>query len=315
MSFSQDVKSELAHLEIEKKCCMLAEIAGFLRVAGSIKLAGGGRFSIVASTENGAIARHYKKLIKDYFGSNAEPGIGDSQMPGRTGNRYYLTISPDEKSSQILRETGMMLVREGNDYFSDGIYQPIVRTKCCKKSYIRGMFLGCGSVTDPKKSYHMEFVLESEQTSNDLKRLIGSFVDLSAGVTQRKGSYIVYLRRAAYISDMLGIMGADNSMLELENIRIAKGVHENAQRAFNCDNANVDRAFEAAQEQLAWIKLIQDSGGLQWLEPQLRELAELRLAMPAASLQELGEALNPPIKKSGVSKRFAKIKAIAEKTG
>ena len=173
MSFSADVKGELARLEVKKQCCKLAEIAGFLRVSSSIRLAGGGRLGIVATTENAAIARHYKKMIKNYFGSNAGLAVGGSQMPGASGrNRYYLNISPEEKSMQILRETGMMLIRAGDDYFSDGIYQPIVRSKCCRKAYLRGMFLSCGTMSDPRKSYHLEFVLDKEQTANDLKKLI-----------------------------------------------------------------------------------------------------------------------------------------------
>ena len=316
MSFASEVKGELARLDVTKKCCMLAEIAGFLRVSGSIRLAGGGKFSIVASTENAAIARHYKTLIKAYFGSNTELGVGNSQMPGMAnarGHRYYLTISPEEKSSQILRETGMMLVREGNDYFSDGIYQPIVKSKCDKRAYMRGLFLGCGTVNDPRKSYHLEFVLESERTANDLRKLIGSFVDLSANISKRKGgNYIVYLKRAAYISDMLGILGADAAMLDYENIRISKGLHGDAQRISNCDNANVDRTLSASEEQIRWIKIIENEEGLIWLPPELREPAMLRLARPEASLTEIGEALNPPIKKAGVSKRFAKLKVMAE---
>ena len=112
MSFSADVKAELARIKVEKKCDMLAEISGIFRVSGSLRLAGGGRFIIVASTETPAIARHYKTLIKEYFGSNARLEMEESQMPGRNGYRYSLTISPDEKSSQILRETGLMLIRE-----------------------------------------------------------------------------------------------------------------------------------------------------------------------------------------------------------
>lgn len=335
MSFSSDVKGELARMEPAKKCCMLAEIAGFLRVSSSIKLAGGGRFGIVAATENAAVARHYKKLIQDYFKNNVSLGIGDSQMPGtsqrKRRNRYYLNISPDEKSMHILRETGMMLIREGDDYFSDGIYQPIVRSKCCKKSYMRGMFLSCGTMSDPHKSYHLEFVVDKEQSANDLRRLIGSFVDLSAGMSRRGDDHIVYLKKAQYISDMLGIMGADNAVLEFENIRINKGLHGDVQRLMNCDNANVDRTLSAAEEQRGWLRRIAEdelgrtadddeladvgsvfwSEGLRHLAPQLKEVAYLRLYKPEASLAEIGESLDPPIGKPAVSKRFAKIKALA----
>ena len=334
MSFSGDVKGELARLEPNKKCCMLAEIAGFLRVSSSIRLAGGGRLGIVATTENAAIARHFKKLIKDYFKSNAGLAVGDSQMPGARSrkNRYYLNISPEEKSMHILRETGMMLIREGDDYFSDGIYQPIIRSKCCRKAYLRGMFLSCGTMSDPRKGYHLEFVLDKEQTANDLRKLIGTFVDLSANITRRGDNYIVYVKKAQYISDLLGIMGADNAVLEVENIRISKGLHGDVQRMLNCDNANVDRTLSAAEEQRGWIRKIAEeelgreplaeelsdpgssfwSEGLRHLPSQLKEVAFIRLYKPEANLAEIGETLNPPIGKPAVSKRFAKLKTLAE---
>ena len=316
MSFSSQTKGELARVVPTKKCCMLAEITGFLRVAGSLRLVGGGKFTIVASTENPAIARHYKTLIREYFGSNAGIEVGNSQVPGKARGsyryRYSLVIRPDEKSLQILRETGMILIKEGNDFLSDGIYQPIIRNKCCKKAYLRGLFLGVGTMSDPRKSYHLEFVLNSSQVAQDLKRLIGSFVDLSAGLIERGEEHVVYMKRAEYISDMLGIMGANEAMLEFENIRIGRGLRREVNRISNCDNANVDRTLSAAEQQIKYIELIDAKLGLDNLDPVLRETAQLRLELPGASLTEIGEALRPPIKKPGVSKRFAKLKEIAE---
>lgn len=316
MSFSSQTKGELARVVPTKKCCMLAEITGFLRVAGSLRLVGGGKFTIVASTENPAIARHYKTLIREYFGSNAGIEVGNSQVPGKARGsyryRYSLVIRPDEKSSQILRETGMLLIKEGNDFLSDGIYQPIIRNKCCKKAYLRGLFLGVGTMSDPRKSYHLEFVLNSSQVAQDLKRLIGSFVDLSAGLIERGEEHVVYMKRAEYISDMLGIMGANEAMLEFENIRIGRGLRREVNRISNCDNANVDRTLSAAEQQIKYIELIDAKLGLDNLDLVLRETAQLRLELPGASLTDIGEALRPPIKKPGVSKRFAKLKEIAE---
>lgn len=316
MSFSSQTKGELARVVPTKKCCMLAEITGFLRVAGSLRLVGGGKFTIVASTENPAIARHYKTLIREYFGSNAGIEVGNSQVPGKARGsyryRYSLVIRPDEKSLQILRETGMILIKEGNDFLSDGIYQPIIRNKCCKKAYLRGLFLGVGTMSDPRKSYHLEFVLNSSQVAQDLKRLIGSFVDLSAGLIERGEEHVVYMKRAEYISDMLGIMGANEAMLEFENIRIGRGLRREVNRISNCDNANVDRTLLAAEQQIKYIELIDAKLGLDNLDPVLRETAQLRLELPGASLTDIGEALRPPIKKPGVSKRFAKLKEIAE---
>ena len=336
MSFSQDVKGELARLEPKKKCCMLAEIAGFLRVSSSVKLLGGGNFGIVDTTENAATARHFKVLIETYFRNKVSMEIGDSQRPGsrnrRVRNRYYLNIGAEEKSMQILRETGMMLIREGDDYFSDGIYQPIVKAKCDKRAYMRGMFLSCGTISDPRKSYHMEFVLDKEQSANDLRRLIGSFDELSANITKRGENYVVYIKKAAYISDMLGIMGAADAMLDFEGIRVNKSTHGEVRRMMNCDNANVDRTITAAEEQTGWIKKIIESElgrpltvdadpeterkeyneGLRFLEQPLRDAAMLRLERPEASLSEIGEALTPPVGKAAVNKRFAKIRALAE---
>ena len=346
MSFSSDVKGELARLENKKKCCQLAEIAGFLRMSASLRLAGGGKFGIVATTESAAIARHFKKLIRDYFKSNVEMSVGASQMPGtnrkKSRNRYYLNISPEQKSMHILRETGMILIREGDDYFSDGIYQPIVKSKCCRKSYLRGLFLSCGTISDPNKSYHMEFVLDKEQSAGDLKKLIGTFVDLSANITKRGEHYIVYLKKGSYISDMLALMGADNAMLDFESIRASKSLHGEIRRMMNCDNANVDRSIKAAEEQRGWIRKIQlavlrsqgykvdiddkdlaaaeelriilESGaGLGHLPLPLREVAILRLQKPEASLTDIGEALSPAVGKAAISKRFNKIKAIADR--
>lgn len=335
MSFSSDVKSELARVEPAKKCCMLAEIAGFLRASGSVRLTGGS-FAIVASTESAATARHFKVLIESYFRNRIDIGIGASLRPGSQGrkgrNTYYLSISPDQKSMQILRETGMILIREGDDYFSDGIYPPVVKSKCCKRSYLRGMFLSCGTMSDPKKSYHLEFVLDKEQTALDLKKLIGSFVDLSANVTKRGENWIVYMKKASYISDMLGIIGADDAMLELESIRVSKEMHGDIMRKINCDYANVDRTLSAAEEQKEWLRAIASAEtgrqaeadeisdpaspfwtqGLRTLPAPLKEVAYLRLYKPEASLTEIGEALTPPLGKAAVSKRFAKLRALAE---
>lgn len=315
---------------------MLAEIAGFLRASGSVRLAGGS-FAIVASTESAAVARHFKVLIESYFHNKVELGIGGSLRPGSQGKRgrntYYINISPDEKSMQILRETGMILIREGDDYFSDGIYQPVVKSKCCKRSYLRGMFLSCGTMSDPRKGYHLEFVMDKEQSAMDLKKLIGSFDDLSASVSRRGSNYVVYMKKAAYISDTLGIIGASSAMLEFESIRVNKGMHGEVMRIINCDNANVDRTLTAAEEQRSWLAAIASAEtgrepeageltdpmsdfwteGLRHLPPQLKEAAYLRLYKPEASLTEIGESLTPPVGKAAISKRFAKLRALAER--
>ncbi|MBQ1489993.1 MAG: DNA-binding protein WhiA [Eubacterium sp.] len=306
MSFATETKNELARVWPPKKCCQLAEIAGFLRVSGSIRLAGGGKFKIVITTDNPAVARHYKKLIQEYFRIDTELAIGEAQAL-KTGHTYILTIDPAMRSESILRETGILLVREGNNYLSDGIYDGIIRTKCCRKAYLRGIFLGAGTITHPKKGYHLEFLCRTETLARDLRKLINTFDDLSARLSTRKDKHIVYMKSAQYISDTLAIMGAHSKMLELEDVRISKELVNEATRLTNCDNANTDRALDASQKQIEAIRKIDESCGINALPDKLRELAILRQLNPEANLTQLGEMLSPPLKKSGVNNRMKRI--------
>ncbi|MBR3146694.1 MAG: DNA-binding protein WhiA [Eubacterium sp.] len=306
MSFSAETKNELSRTAVEKKCCQLAEIAGFLRIAGSLRLAGAGRFRIVCSTDNAAVARHYKKLIKQYF--KVDAGL-EIERGGalRKGYIYSLTIDPDMKSESILRETGILLVKEGSNYISDGIYQDIVKKKCDRKSYLRGAFLACGSVSDPSKEYHLDFTLEHEQLAHDLRRLIGTFEDLEGKITKRKDKYVVYMKKSEYISDLLALMGADAQVLRFENTRIEKEVVSQAVRLTNCDSANTDRTIMASEKQIAAIRKLKESGKIGILSDKLIEVAELRIEHPEASLVELGEMMDPPLKKSGINNRLKRI--------
>ena len=263
MSFAAETKNELARIEPEKKCCMLAEIAGFLRVSGSLRLAGGGKFKIVITTENPAVARHYKKLIKEYFQVDTELEVEDAPPP-KKGRIYMLAISPEMRSEQILRETGILMVREGNNYISDGIFDGLIRSKCCKKAYLRGIFMGAGTMNDPAKSYHLEFVCASKNLAMDLRKMINSFVDLSAKVVQRKENYIVYMKNSEYISDTLAIMGAHTQVFAFEDVKIKKELVNNAVRITNCDNANTDRTLDASQRQISAIRKIENAKGLEW---------------------------------------------------
>ena len=310
MSFAAETKNELSRLEPEKKCCQLAEIAGFLRVSGSIRLAGGGKFKIVTATDNPAVARHYKRLIKEYFNVETALEIGDAQGP-KKGHIYMLTIDPDMHSEQILRETGILLVREGNNFISDGIYSTLIRSKCCKKSYLRGVFMGSGTMNDPSRGYHLELVCATQTLAADLRKMINSFVDLNAKIVKRKDKYIVYMKSSDNICDTLSIMGAHSQRLLFEEVVLNKGIVNATVRLTNCDNANTDRTLDASSRQIACIRKIEKLRGLDFLPPKLRQAAQLRLEYPEASLIQLGEMMDPPMKKSGINNRFRKIEEIA----
>lgn len=311
MSFATETKNELAHIIPEKKCCMLAEIAGFIRMCGSIKLAGRGKFRIVTATENAATARHYKTLIKEYFGVEVTLEVGQGTAL-KKGHLYLMTIGPADLSEQILREIGILMIKEGMNYISDGIYDGLVKTKCCRKAYLRGVFLAGGIISDPEKGYHLEFKCNSEILASDVKKLINSFEGLHGKITRRKEMHVVYVKESEQIFDILAIMGAHSQVLAFEDVRMKKELRNQANRLNNCDNANIDKTLHAAEKQIGWIKKIEHTRGLHSLPIKLYEAAVLRLDHPEATLQELADMMQPPMKKSGLNNRFRRIGELAK---
>ncbi|MCQ2547634.1 MAG: DNA-binding protein WhiA [Clostridia bacterium] len=314
MSFASETKNELSHIEVERKCCQLAEIAGFFRVASSIKPMGGGKFELLAETKNPAVARHFKKLIQDYFDIETQLQVQENNYFDK-GYNYYIVIGPDNKSELIMRETGILMVKEGYNTFSDGISSAIVKKKCCKKAFLRGIFLGVGSVNDPESSYNIEFVCNTKVIAEDLRKLIRTFTDLNANIAERKGKYVVYMKSFANVSDTLAIMGAHRQVLEIENIKIQKEMKTRATKIVNCDNANIDKSAAVSDRQIDIIKAIDKDCGIDAMPLILREIARLRLENPDANLTQLGQMLEPPIQRSAVHKRMSKIEKFAENRG
>ena len=174
-----------------------------------------------------------------------------------------------------------------------------------------GVFLACGSVTDPEKEYHLEFVLEDEAFAAALQRLIARF-SLSAHLTKRRAMTLVYLKGQNEITDMLSIFGAQSARFAMEDAYIRKELRNNANRAVNCDSANVQRAVTAASRQAQAIERVLAAHGRESLPPLLWEMAELRLAHPEMSLEELGRLCDPPVGKSGINHRLRKLEIMAQ---
>ena len=313
MSFATDIKNELAHIVPEKKCCMLAEIAGFIRFCGSVRIRSG-KMQPILTIDNLEVASHYQLLFNQYFGVGMEMEISTGASFNK-GSLYHMTVVDPEGTigEKILRETGILMVREGFDTLSDGIYDELIRTKCCRKSYLRGAFLGSGTVNNPEKGYHLEFVCNTQALAKDLVRLINSFVDLHAKMTERKNRWVVYVKESEQIIDILNIVGAHGHLLRYEEIRLQRELRNSANRLKNCDDANTDKIVNTAQRQLAAIRKIEEKKGLQWLPDKLYEMALARINNPEDGLAELGELMDPPLKKSGVNHRLKKIEEMAEK--
>ena len=178
-------------------------------------------------------------------------------------------------------------------------------------AFLRGVFLACGSVTDPEKEYHLEFALEDEAFAAALQRLIGRF-DLNAHTITRRQTTIVYLKGQSEITDMLSILGAQTARFAMEDAYIRKELRNNANRAVNCDSANVQRAVTAASRQTQAIERVLAAMGEESLPPALLQTARMRMAYPEVSLEELGRLLDPPVGKSGVNHRLRRLEAMAQ---
>ncbi|MBR3301340.1 MAG: DNA-binding protein WhiA [Firmicutes bacterium] len=313
MSFALDVKKELTTIPVTKKCCQLAQIADFLRFAGSITITDG-RMGVRVSTNNPAVARLFITLIKEYFGTKGSLSIDNAEMPLAGGCVYELNITPDMNAEGILREAGLLGVKEGLNYVTDGISAEVIKKRCCKKAFLRGAFLACGTITDPAKTYHLELPCAREYLAGDVRKLVNSF-GLKARITQRRGRYIVYLKDAEQISDFLGIIGASAHLLHFEDVRVTKDVRGRVNRINNCESANLQRSVNAAQKQIADIKLIEKNRGLDSLPLKLRQAAVLRLENPELPLADLAALADPPLAKSGLNHRLAKLSEIAESIG
>ena len=310
MSFASDMKKELSLIIPEKKCCLLAEIAGFLRMNGSIGLLGGGKISVSVSSEDPAVTRMMKKLIKIYFDADTSleiiSGSGIRKM-----KHYRLTFDDMLMGEQVLRETGMLTVQEGSNVLTDGISSEIVRKKCCKRSYLRGLFLASGSVNHPERGYHLEIVGRGSIMSSDIRKLMNSF-GLHAKISERRDHFIVYIKESEKIVDFMNIVGAHNQLFEYENVRIIKDMRNRTNRIVNCESANLDKSVNAAARQLKNINYLEEKIGINTLPEKLRIAAVSRIENPELPLRELAALIKPPVSKSGLNHRFTRLDDMAE---
>lgn len=311
MSFSSKTKNELSRIPTENNCCMLAELAALIRMSGSIQLSGLGRVSLKFTTENAAIARRIFTLIKSLYNINVEVMVRKNKQL-KKNNNYLIIVSHSKDAEKILVDTKVIKKDNKLHYIINyGIPDSIVHNRCCKRSYIRGAFLGGGSISNPEKTYHLEFVTHNEQHSKDLSDVINTF-GLNSKIVLRKENYVVYLKEGEQIVDLLNIMGAHSALLKLEDIRIIKEVRNNVNRIVNCETANLEKTINASIRQITNIEYIDKAMGIEHLPENLVDIARLRLSHRDASLKELGMMLNPPIGKSGVNHRLRKLEEIAE---
>lgn len=308
MSFSTEAKDELARFFPESRCCLLAELAALIRMDGTIKISTNHEVALVVATESSPVARKIFRLFKEIYNIEAEIRI-EKRRSLKKNNLYSVCLSNVVHLPKLLNELGIL--NEAGNIFP-GIRKSLITTLCCRRSFLRGVFLGAGSVNNPEGNYHLELITNSRFYAEALTQLINQFPDMAAKISTRKSWYVVYLKESEQIASFLNIIGAHRALLEFENIRVMKDMRNKVNRLVNCDTANLKKSVNASLKQIEYIKLIAETIGLEKLPLRLREVARLRLENPDSSLKELGEMMAKPMGKSGVNHRLRKIEAIAE---
>lgn len=280
----------------EKICCREAMLASILLFGRHYPDSG---YIQIAQTSFPRVARLTYQLVKQ--ASDSQVLWEQNQEKCLWKRKIYRILIPGTESM--------------NDFFSrwgfDGnLNKNNLRRACCKRAFLKGAFLGSGSVSDPRGYYHFEIISPSKDFSRILVRILKR-MEIEGKITTRRNQWLVYVKRADDISNILNILGAYQGLFKFEEIRAIKETKEKIHRRVNCETANLDKTSKAAVRQLINIRYLKEEGVLEKLPEGLREIADLRTRFQESSLRELGERLSPPISKSSVNNRFRRLEALA----
>lgn len=292
MSFATELKDELCRDIPTDSNALHALIYGYLLYSHKFSID-----EISFSVAHEPTARLFAEALAIHCGISAKITFHERSR----GTLYKITIEKIQDRKRILdmfnhvpKETHLRINRAN---IENEEYLPY---------FLRGVYLVCGSLTNPEKNYHLEFSVSYLNLCRDLSTIIAEVLE-GPKTAVRRGAYIVYYKESEKIEDILTYMGASMASLELMNVKIMKDIKNRVNRRMNCDNANMDKTLNASISQIEDIKYIFDTKGTDYLEDDLKELAELRVENPEMSLRELGENMHPVLSRSGVNHRLAKI--------
>ena len=312
MSFSSKVKEELAGHVSKARHCRMAELAAILGGCARIRLTPP---SIEVQSESSAVVKKVFTLLQKTFNINANVSL----RRGRKGSKvklYTLCLQEPDKVRRILKDIGFIREANGVLQYKNIATDKMLQRSCCLKAYIRGAFLAGGSINDPQKNYHIEILNQDMEHAEVLQRSLREFGIESRILDRTRPSnrtvYVLYLKDGEQIIDVLSVMKAHISLMELENVRIVKEVRNNINRQVNCETANLNKTISAAVKQVNDIRYLMEKGALNSLPPELVAMAEVRLENEDLPLKDLGQLLDPPVSKSGVNHRLSKLSQAAE---
>lgn len=296
-SFAYQVKSELCRAGLQRQCCTQAEAYGVLLFCNTFTPA-----QVRIITENPEFSARLPRLFQRAFGVRFDhlPQVEVSR------GKLIFQITAQEKLDKIINQFGY----DPRQAMVWHVNFALLEEECCRAAFLRGAFLAGGSVTDPAKRYHLELATSHVQASREVSALLGEMGFVPRQV-MRGGNSVTYFKQSEHIEDFLTAIGAPVSAMEIMTAKVDKEIRNGANRAINCDMANVNKMLDAAQEQLSAIERLRAGGGLDALSEKLRQTALLRVEYPELSLLQLAQHCDPPVSKSCISHRMRKLMALA----
>ncbi len=309
MALTRQVKQELTRHEESSFCCSSWELKALMLKNGYFTIRHNTHILSIAADDY-AVARRSFNLLR--LAGAASPTIVRQQEKRLRRSLFYVRVQGHEQVDALL--IYLDLKEAGRQLSLPRLYSSVPRRTCCKKAFLRGAFLAGGSISISGRSgYHLEINCNSVEDAHVYRKTLQAF-SLDPLIRKRNGSAFLYFKNAESMADYLRIIGADNTLLQLESMRVVKSVRNRVNRLVNCETANLEKVVASAQQQLDLIDRIDRLIGIDNLTPALREAALIRKSYPEASLKELGELIEPPVGKSGMSHRFRQLEKILDKT-
>ena len=294
MSFSSELKEELLNIKTEKPCCLLAECYGLMLFGHSFSAT-----NISMVTEHKAIAEKYENLLNRFTKDKPHVSINAAK-------KYTVSLSDSEDRLRVLSAFGY----DGKERIRR-LNWGNISEDCCVGAFLRGVFLACGTITSPQKSYHLEFVISHFRLAQDLKKFLENN-DFSPKEIERNGQFVLYFKKNEEIQNLLGIMGASKFVMKLIDVIVYKDIRNNVNRRLNFESANLNKTLNAAMAQIELLEKLENMIQYNELSDELKEIMRLRIENPDYSLQQIGEEMSPPMSRSAVNHRLKKLCKMAE---
>lgn len=306
MSFASDTREEMVRIEGDCEMCNKAVLSALVRVDGTIYLSGAGKYRIEIATDFASVGRFVVNMLHSLYDLKTEISYRRSVLH-HTQN-YGIDVPYQDNIEFALKDLGIL---EDNNSLVRGVSKQYKKRKCCKRAYLRGVFLGSGFIADPKSSFHFEASVSTQELADDIVKFMKD-LGVSARIVTRRNNFLIYMKSGAEIHKFLQQVGAKDSAGELEKVRKFKSLRNDVNRSINAEIANQNRTTSASYDQIRNIRIILEHNGFNSLSPAIRDFVQLRAEHPDASLKELGEMCDPPLSKSAINHRARRLEEIVK---